>query len=440
MKLGIIGPLEIVDKIMQIIKREFHQIQPVAYIYKVYTETPMLIQDQQEHLDVILFAGSTPMSYAEKHVKATIPWEFIPRSGSSLLRSLLQITLLKKHNLFRVSSDLYDLNQLSETYEEIGINKDQFKIYAINKTPLDENYIDYVCAFHEHNYLCNQVSCCITALYNVHERLTAKNIPCYRIDATANIIRQTLHKMQLHYLVQISQQNQIVAMYVQIDSHSEYSLLNDNEYQYIINKTNVARQIYLFAQRIKAAVIEIGVREFLLFSTRHLLESVTNNFENIDLLQSVQKNTSSTISIGMGYGQTAQEAKFNANLGMERASSLGGDLAFIVHNTNKIIGPIRRNEDQQQEKSDHKIDKKFLTVSEKSGISVNTVYELYCIVEQQGKTRFTSFELANLAGVTPRTMNRILSKLVMHGFCFDVGKRILKNAGRPSRIFEISIP
>ncbi|MBP2661029.1 MAG: hypothetical protein H6Q69_4061, partial [Firmicutes bacterium] len=343
MKLGIIGPLEIVDKIMQIIKREFHQIQPVAYIYKVYTETPMLIQDQQEHLDVILFAGSTPMSYAEKHVKATIPWEFIPRSGSSLLRSLLQITLLKKHNLFRVSSDLYDLNQLSETYEEIGINKDHFKIYAINKTPLDENYIDYVCAFHEHNYLCNQVSCCITALYNVHERLTAKNIPCYRIDATANIIRQTLHKMQLHYLVQISQQNQIVAMYVQIDSHSEYSLLNDNEYQYIINKTNVARQIYLFAQRIKAAVIEIGVREFLLFSTRHLLESVTNNFENIDLLQSVQKNTSSTISIGMGYGQTAQEAKFNANLGMERASSLGGDLAFIVHNTNKIIGPIRRN-------------------------------------------------------------------------------------------------
>lgn len=440
MKLGVVGPQEIVNKIVQLIKREFHQIEPIEYPYKAYTETPKLIENQQTHLDAILFAGAASLSCAEKHIKPTIPWEFIPRSGSSLLQVLLQIALSTKYSICRISSDLYDLNQLSEIYEEVGIDKKQFQICTVNKTPLDDDYIDYVCAFHEQHYVCNQVSCCITALYNVHERLTAKNIPCFLVSPTANVIRQTLHKMQLNHLVQVSQQSQIVAIYIRIDSPSEYSLLNDNEYQYIIDKTNVARQIYLFAQRVKAAVVEVGLREFLLFSTKQLLENVTNNFENIDLLQTVKKNTSSTISIGVGYGQTAQEAKYSASLGMERASKLGGDTAFIVYSGNKIIGPIRTNNDKQQENSDHKIDKNFLVISEKAGISINTIFQLNSILKHQGKSRFTASELADLTGVTPRTMNRILAKLAMHGFCFEVGKRVLTKAGRPSRIVELSIP
>ncbi|MDF2571050.1 MAG: hypothetical protein K0R55_2654, partial [Sporomusa sp.] len=351
MKLGIVGPLEPIEKITQIIKREFHQIDPFAFVYKTYAEAPALIEQRQSYLDVILFAGATSLSYAKKYIKQTIPWEFVPRSGSSLLRVLLNISLTNKYDICRISSDLYDSNQLYEAYEEIGITKDRLHVYTANKTPHADDYVDYVCAFHEQYYLCNQVSCCITALSNVHERLTAKNIPCFRVDPTADIIRQALHKIQLNYLLHVSQQSQIVALYIQIDSSNEYSLLNDSEYQYIIDKTNVTREIYLFAQRIQAAVIEVGLREFLLFSTKQLLESVTNNFEKIDLLQTVRKNTSSTISIGVGYGETAQEAKINASLGMARASKLGGDTAFIVYSGNQIIGPIRATEPIQQEGS-----------------------------------------------------------------------------------------
>lgn len=438
MKLGIVGPLEIVSKTVQIIKRDFHQIEPIQYLYKDYIEAPLLISHQQLHLDALLFAGPTTLSYAEKHCKRTIPWEFIPRSGSSLLRVLLNIAFLKKYDICRISSDLYDTHQLSEVYEEIGVPKDLYHIYAVNKTPLDDDYVDYVCAFHEQHYLCNQVSCCITALYNVHERLTAKNIPCFRVDATADVIRQTLHKLQLNYLVQVSQQSQIVAIYIRLDAPSEYSLFNDNEYQYIIDKTNVTREIYAFAQRIQAAVIEVGLREFLLFSTRQLLENVTNNFESIDLLQTVKKNTSSTISLGVGYGKTAQEAKCNAAVGMSRADKLGGDTAFIVYSSTNIIGPLRTiNHEQQSGSACHKIDKKFLAISERTGISVNTLFQLHSISEQQGKTRFTAIELASLAGVTPRTMNRLLAKLTAHGLCFEVGRRVLANAGRPSRIVDI---
>ncbi|MDR7868210.1 MAG: helix-turn-helix domain-containing protein [Sporomusaceae bacterium] len=439
MKVGIVGPPAVVEKITQIIGRDFHQIEATIFPYREYSDVPTLIAGRQEHLNALLFAGATIMSYTEKQIKPTIPWEFIPRSGSALARTLLQIALAGKYDIRRISFDLYSVDQLSEILEEIGFTKDEVKVYTVSKNPFDADYFDYICAFHEQLYRCNKASCCITGFTNVHNWLTAKNIPCFRVDPTASIIRQTLNKMQLNHLIQVSQQSQIVTLCVRTDSPGEYSLLRENEYQYIIDKTNIARQIYLFAQRIQAAVVEVGMREFLLFSTKQLLESVTDNFEKIELLETVEKNTSSTVSIGIGYGQTAQEARQSASLGMERASKLGGNKAFIVYGGNKIVGPIHHTVDERQEKTGEKIDKKFFTISEKSGVSINTIFRLYSILEHQGKTRFTTAELADLAGVTTRTINRILSKLALHGFCTEVGKRVLTK-GRPSRIVEIIFP
>lgn len=438
MKAGIIGPEENAAKIVRIIEREFPQIEPRPYVYTAYTEVPRLLQGRQQELDALLFAGLTPLTYAQKHVKQLIPWDYIPRSGSSLLQVLLRIALETQYRLCRVSIDLYDRNLVTEIFEETGIAKEQSRIYTISKSPLADDYLDYVCAFHEQYYRANRVDYCITALLNVHERLTAQTIPCFLIKPTTGIIRQTLHRLQLNHLVRISRQSQIVAIYIRIDSQDEYSLLHGNEYQYVIDRTNVARHVYLFAERLQAAVAEVGQGEFLLFSTRQLLESVTEQFTEIALLQDIKENTASTISMGVGYGRTAREAKSCAVLGMEKAAKLGGDMAFIVHDANRLVGPVRGAAGETQERKT-KVDQRFLAVSEKTGISVNTVFRLQTIVERQGRLRFTAAELAKLAGVTPRTMNRIVEKLMLHGFCFEVGKRVLAKAGRPSRILEIRI-
>ncbi len=441
MRLGIVGPLENVQIVTQIIAQEFPQIEPRAYTYRTYAETPALLAGQQEKLDALLFVGKTSMTYAEKRLKRIIPWSVIPRSGSSLLQVLLKISLHPKYSLFNISSDLYYAEQLTEIFAEIGLPTDKLHIYTFADAALeDEHFLDSLCAFHEQLYRCGQVSCCVTAFYNVHARLTEKQIPCFLIAPTKNIIRETLHKLQLNYLVEVSQQSQIVALCIRIDSIDEYSLFSENEYQYILDKTNVSRQVYLFAQRIKAAVIEVGTREFLLFSTKQILEDATNNFQNIDLLPLIEQNTASTISLGIGYGQTAQEARWSANLGMEKASRLGGNAAFIIYSGKKTIGPLGGQEDKEPPASEQRVDKKFLTISEKTGISVNTLFHLSSLVKQQGKARFTTAELAALTNVTARTVNRTLTKLILHGYCFEVGKRVLSNAGRPSRIVELNLP
>lgn len=83
------------------------------------------------------------------------------------------------------------------------------------------------------------------------------------------------------------------------------------------------------------------------------------------------------------------------------------------------------------------IDEKFLYLSKKSGVSIRILSNLYHACRDEGRLRFTSAELADLIGVTTRTMNRIIAKLIDHHLAQDVGRQFTEKTGRPSRIIEI---
>lgn len=437
MKVGIVGPAGLVDKINRTIKAEFPDIVPVNCIYKVYTETPTIIKYQQPHLEALLFAGTTPFLLAKKTVNPTIPWECVPRNGSSLLRVLLEAVLVKKLDIDKVSFDTYNIQALYEACEEIGISKEKIRYYLAEQTLEDPDYLDRVLAFHLDNFRRNNVTCCMTALESVFEKLSAHNVPCLMIEPTANIIRETLKKLILSYTVQLSKQSQIVALCVQVDDPNEYSLLNDDEYQSVIDKMKISKQVYLFAQKIQAAVIEVGPKEYLLFSTRQSLESETSGLETISLLEDIKSHSSSTISLGIGFGVTAKEAKQNAGIAMTRASKKGGNMAFIVSDGKTVVGPIR-NAKPPESNAEPKIDEKFLRISDQIGVSINTVFRLHSLVEQYGQNTFTAVELAKLFGIKLRSMNRVIEKLEGGGYCSIIGKKAVAKAGRPRRIIQIN--
>ncbi|MDR3560831.1 MAG: HTH domain-containing protein [Negativicutes bacterium] len=438
MKLGLVGPSGLVEKMNRVIKLAFPDIEPVNCSYKVYTEAPNIVKYQQPYLDTVLFAGPTPYFSVKAIVKPLIPWEYIPRNSSSLLRVLLEAALTGNDKISNLSFDSYQEDALYEAYEEIGLDKNHLDIRVADLNLPSSGYLDYVCAFHERHFSQREVSCCITALESVYEKLTQKKIPCLMIKPTTDVIRETVHKLVLSHQIQVSQQSQIVALSIHIDDPNEHSIYSDNEYQYAIDRMQISKQIYLFAQSIQAAIVETGLKDFLLFSTRKMLEDETNNLENIELLRLVKENAANTVSLGIGFGNTAQEAKHGAGLGMLKASKLGVDMAFIVYNNKKITGPIK-GDPCETDDAIQKIDEKFLRIAEQAGVSINTIFKLYSIMEQYEQTTFTSMELAELLGVTLRTINRILGKLESCGACAIVGKKIMANSGRPRRIIKLNI-
>ncbi len=436
MRVGIIAPPRYCEKISDIIRQEFAEIEPVNCAYNVYTEAVDIIKRAQPHLDAALFGGTMSYIVAKESIIPAIPWEYIPQGGSSLLRALLAASQ-QKYDICNVSFDSYLIGSLTEAYGEIGISSDKLDIYLAERKPASPGYLSYVYAFHEHLYRMRKVTCCCTALDYIFEKLSAAKIPVIMIEHTTNIIRETLKKLRLSYQVHVSQRSQIVAIYIQITLPNDSDIFNYDEYQQLIDKINVAKQVYQFAKRIQAAVVETGEKGFLLFTTRQLLEDETQQLTRISLLEMNWDNTDSTISIGIGYGDTAQEAKQNAQTGAAKARAKGGNKAYIVYSGKKVVGPIKHpGADlalQNLRRDDH-----LQKIAERAGVSINTMIRLHSIIREHAGNVFTPRELSDLFGVTPRTMNRLIEKLENANVCFVMGKKSMAG-GRPSRLIQVNI-
>ena len=164
------------------------------------------------------------------------------------------------------------------------------------------------------------------------------------------------------------------------------------------------------------------------------LESETDNLYNIELFENLKNQIFNSISIGIGYGETAIEAKYNANIAMEKAKQKGENILYVIYSGNRIYGPIKyNNTDDSLE-----INKRFYKIADESQVSLNKIFQIYNIIEREQKKNFTSKELATKCGISIRSMDRIIEKLENAGYIEIVGKNIITQYGRPSRIIKIN--
>ena len=91
-----------------------------------------------------------------------------------------------------------------------------------------------------------------------------------------------------------------------------------------------------------------------------------------------------------------------------------------------------------EEERDAQLDAKFKVISDKTGLSVNGIYHLYCFLQEHPREGYLSRELAEGLGLSRRSMNRVLQKLDQHGYVHVLGSRLLGKSGRPARILKIT--
>jgi DNA-binding CsgD family transcriptional regulator len=438
LKLGIVGHRGSIAKISKVVQDHFADIEIVEIRFEEYAQTTNLVnylKIQEKHLDGILFTGKIPYEIINNQMISLKPWTYIKRENNQLIRTLLEASLHYQYDVQNISIDSYSKESVEMIYEELNIPKGEYKAFVSTTHILNNSLIEILKAFHANNYYTHHVSVCITGISSIYEYLKAENIPCIMIEPTSEAIKQAIQHFRLKHEFSMVEDRQIVVIAIEMDMPNEYSLINENEYQLMLNKMKVAEEIYLFAQKIQAAVVEIGFRGYLLFGTKKILELETNNINELKILASVSSNTANTISIGVGYGITAREAKYNANQGMIKAKNEGGNKGYLVF-YNKVIGPIV-SEKENGEGDLNLIDASYLRIAETAGISINTIYKLHCMIEQNKKNSYTSIELADELGISVRSVNRIVSKLEVNGFVTQVGKKIVSGAGRPSRIIKI---
>ncbi len=434
MRILYIGPEMGAEKMMEVSKQNFPNLEMDFIKYNSYTEAPALLEQYAGKVDAVLFGGKSPYKAFEKVQKdKDIVCDFVPRHDTTLYRALLETIYLLKYDINRLSIDTYNKKITKRLYREIGIEFKEKHMFFAEQKYQQERYIEYVVDFHRRHYRENRVNCCITGLEEAYHILKGEGIPVTFCMPSEDIMIQSLKNLQMRYIGKKNSENQIVIVAVKLNMPSEYSLMKEDEYAYLSQRIKILDKLYHFSNRIDGVLVTQGQSEFMIFTTKKIIELETKNYKDVYLLDLLREVSVINTYIGIGYGKTANESKYNAYESIKMARRHGGSAVYVVFENGEAMGPL---ESAVSSKKKANFDERFYQIARDTGLSSNTVYKIFSNIAREGQTEFTSKELAMICGVSVRTMDRIILKLCDAGYCEVISEKLMSKYGRPSRILR----
>lgn len=434
MKMLYIGPRKGTEKMKEINRENFQNLEMDFIQYQNYFETPRLLEEYKGKIDAILFGGKAPFKAFETIQRDNpILCDYIPRHDTTLYRALLEAIYLQKKSIDRLSLDTYDRKTTKRIFREIGIAFEEEQMFFAEQKLEKRDYAEYAADFHRKLYQEDRVDQCITGLEEVYYILSKEKIPVTYCLPSETIMIQSIKNLQLRWLAKKNSENQIVVVAVKLNMPSEYSLMKEDEYAYLSQRIKILEKLYYFSSRLDGVLIEQGKSEFMIFTTKKNIELETKNYKDIYLLDLLREVSVISVHVGIGYGKTANESKYNAYESIKMAQGHGQSAVYVVLENGEVMGPV---ESSAKEKRKETFDEKFYQISRETGLSVNTIHRIFSNVAKEKRREFTSKELAALCGVSIRTMDRIVLKLCDAGYCEVISEKLMSRYGRPSRILR----
>ena len=435
MKVGFVAPpIMFCERFLDVARKEFPQVEVELLVYHDFSDVAGLLEEKQDAVDVVIFAGIVAMDYANEYVPRKKLWLSLALSGNSLFRSLL-LAMRSGYDIENLSFDTYDSFVLRDVFIDLGydIPDEAFKCFKGNT--LEPSYLEQVYDYHVNNYRYKGVSACITGLQKVHERMTREEIPHLLVYPVRNVMREQLTFAQQFHQATHEAKGHIIVMLVSMGYPSDYSIMLESNAEFISEKMKVAQHIYRYAGQLQALVLEESQRDFLLLSTRDIVELETRQFSQLSLLDWMEREVHYPVAVGIGHGDSVELAKKNAVRAMLRAKKSGRNAAYVYMGDGDMTGPIvAARPAAGLAEGETRIDSKFLLIAEKADLSINTIYNLHRFLARTSKDGYTSQEIAKALDYSKRYTDKLLQRLEELKYVSVSGKRILGKAGRPVRI------
>lgn len=433
MKVALITPIYAANTIKNIVDNNIDEVQLDLATYDNYTEAVKIVENIQRKYDAIMFFGIVIYEFVKTYVKEECIWGYFPLHESSLSFALLKAMSSNK-NIKNISIDTYSRDIIEELYKSIDVDIEDVNIMLHEVDVCSKTIEEDAYNFHKHNLEKYEGLCIITALSDVNKLFDDEGINSYMAIPTKSIIIDSFQNLFLKYIAKINANSMVVAIFVEIDFPDDYAIISRNEYYYVREKNKVTESIYEFASKIEAAVIEFSYNTYIMISTKQILETQTENYTKIDLLKNIGENSLNNISMGIGYGKTASEAKYKANDALRKAKGYQNEnVAYIIYEGGRIIGPVKAIVDGKKEIA---VNDRLLKIAEITNVSIKKILSFYNAIDTCKKDRFTTSELSEQCNMSYRTVNRAINKLESYGYVEVVGKHFEDGSGRPRRIIK----
>jgi DNA-binding transcriptional ArsR family regulator len=428
-KIGIIGPGEMIELVVKTMK-SFPSFAPLFRMYSNERDAPIFAQELLEQVEVLLFTGIIPYKLAADQLKFHIPVHYIPLTSSGLYRSLFHIQ--KQVGLFSLSVDTISLQEVHKTLKELGQDHTQTIYYNQKVNPTNAELIQ----FHTEQYEKGLCTAVLTGLKSVSIELAKRNIPNEWLVPTEQDITVSLERALLSTETRRSKESQIVAGIINVDGFEKLSEKKTSEHDIQRLKLDIHRMLLGYVESLDGYLTPLGGDEYLFITTRGIFERMTGGYKSIPLDEDMEKTYGVSLSIGIGFGRSANEAGTHARAALRNAKDGGGNLCFIVREDRSVMGPLRISKPNEFELS--LIDVGLIQEVEQAGMSSKYFSKLAATITRTGQTDFIANELSIILNVTTRTVHRLLLSLMDAGLVEIVGEERGPFKGRPNQIYRLS--
>lgn len=429
-RIAIVGPSDSVSLAYAVARERNDILAPQVIIYQDAAQVPEIMQARCPEFDMWLFSGIVPYHYALS-VATHKPVFYIPHTGSSLYRALFEITYIKKRKLHRISFDTYSQGDVEETFKDINL-------------PLPTIYVkpfaDVVSAkdFASHHYelwQAGKIDIAVTCFLATYEKLKELGVPVIRVWTTRSNIRTTLDVAINSCLAQRFKGTQLAIQEIAID---EYDNIVRASSSYNVKRMEMCLYKILidYAEMLKGSLVSRGDGQYTLYSTRGILEEITNELTVIPILEEISCQVKAAVSGGIGFGVTAYDAEQNAFRALGIAQQKGTGLWLAVNDDREVIGPLSSAVYLKYSvQADAAACKR---VADELNLSVTTVNRLLAVIDKLDKDTIGAEELAVYLTITARSARRILTIMVANGLAELAGEEMLAK-GRPRKLYKINV-
>ncbi|MEG0842814.1 MAG: transcriptional regulator [Romboutsia sp.] len=426
MIVGIIGTLDSSTKISKYLKQIDNNIEVKLYIREHIADALDLISQCEEECDSIIFTGCGVSSAVKSKYEVKKPNVFVSRGGTSIVKAFWEARNANI-SLDRFSIDVIEKEILEDILSEVDVNPKA--VYSLPfSNEIDE--MEYA-NWHIDLYEQKKIDVLLTGFGGVYHELKKKGYPVFRLNATIPQVKVCYEKIKDECALNKAQYSQIAVEILKLENIKGNK---ENYYSDMIKKSEIDKIVVEYVKSIQGSLFNFGRDEYIVFAHRGAVDN-QDNYNKIFRLQEDIKSQGFYLSVGIGVGVTAYQAEANGYNALKRCSNTREFDIYLIDENEFIKGPLGLENEINY--SLITSNEEVLNISEKTGLSGESVARIMAISETRKSNVYDTNELADYLNISERSARRILNKIVNADFGRVCAKESSKGGGRPKNLIEI---
>ena len=429
-KIGVVGLHSSIALVLELTEEYREEYEFISLSYESPEEVIEIMQENNAHVHAWLFTGPLPYEIAKKNSlsdKIMVP---IPATESGLYKSFLEMIYEQGTVIEKLSIDTMTVNNISdESWAQLSLPlpKIYTKIFDL-EVDMRELY-----DFHVQLWNDGKIDGVLTCFPAVCEALREQGIPAYRMSMSRMEIRYTLQILSEKVKAAYFKDTQIGVEIIEIEYFSKVVEEMKTPYHLMYLELRLKELLIQLGEKINGSILEKGNGSYMIFSSRGAIEREISSLE--ETIQNLAFVADTTVSVGIGFGETAFAAEINAIRAIKLSKEMNKREIVIVQADGKIVeSPGKKQELQYASRSKNE---RLIEKLKNGNISVKTYKKIVALIEKMGWSSFTTKDVANYLEMTERNVRRIVSDMCEVGLAQCIGSDAPATRGRPSKIYKL---